>query len=169
MLAIDYGTTRTGVSWAVNSGRKVQRNWGPGQENEPKIRSAISYINPIKGEEQWGLTIDASRVAMVNTKLELEPQDTRFDELDLTLHALKGVAFLRTDHMISQGPSPEYSPKAPGEIITDYLRHVFKQTSAEMQTSGGMKALAATRTPMDLVITMPVVSLECLHQLRPVY
>lgn len=59
--------------------------------NQQKVRSVISYAQPVQGEAQWGSDVSEKATTMVNTKLEIEPQDTRFEELDLTLHVLKGT------------------------------------------------------------------------------
>jgi hypothetical protein len=71
--------------------------WGSSMTNHDKIPSVISYSNaenPKKPEEQWGADISDKAVAMLNTKLELDVQDNKTDELELTLQALDGMGDL---------------------------------------------------------------------------
>ena len=93
-----------------------------GMNNLMKVRSLISYTKPDKGEAQWGSDISDRAISIVNTKLELEPRDTLLDELDMTLHVLKGTHFLAFDKLPQDGEDPEYPSKSPTEIVTDYLK-----------------------------------------------
>lgn len=117
-------------------------------------------VDPTQGAIQWGFDIEHDRTVMVNTKLELEPldsifdkDDSKYDELDLTLHVARGLGFLDLERMHEEGPSPAYSPKEPGDIVKDYLCQVHATVHDEIKEFD----LKHTNTPMDLVLTVPVV------------
>ena len=122
--------------------------------NNEKVPSVKSYSAPVHGEAQWGSDISEDAITMVNQKLELEVQDSRIDELDLTLYLLKGAGLLSFEHVRKAGPDPEFTCRAPEEIVEDYLRHVFGCAYGAINAT----QLERTGTPIDLVVTMPVVS-----------
>ena len=72
----------------------VVMNWGHNMTNQDKVQSVISFSEAKNGEAQWGDDIDPDSIIMLNTKLELDVQDTKSDELELTLQALDGMANL---------------------------------------------------------------------------
>ena len=121
--------------------------------NQQKVRTMISYAKAENGVAQWGTDVSDNAPTMVNTKLELEPQDSRFDELDLTLHVLKGTGNLAFEHMRKAGVNPAYPWKAPRLIVADYLTKIFECARKTV----GIDQLAYTRTPVDIVVTVPVV------------
>ena len=122
-------------------------------DNLMKVRSLISYTKPDNGEAQWGSDISDMAISIVNTKLELEPRDTLLDELDMTLHVLRGTHFLAFDKLPRDGADPEYPSKSPTEIVTDYLTKVY---ACAREALAGYK-LNETKTPVDIVVTVPVV------------
>ena len=128
--------------------------------NHRKVRSLISYSPPVNMEVQWGSDISENAVTVVNTKLELEPRDSLLDELDLTLHVLRGTKYLAFDKLPKDGLDPEFPCKSPTEIVTDYLTKVYEcareQSGIKQLVFSG--APVQSRTPVDIVVTVPVVS-----------
>ena len=124
--------------------------------NQQKVRSVISYAS---AAQEWGSDISEEAITMVNTKLELEPRDTRFDELDLTLHVLRGTGFLGFEHIRKSGPNPAFTARTPVQIVTDYLTKVWECARAAIK----IDQLAVTKKPVDIVITVPVVSSDVVH------
>ncbi|KAK4504279.1 hypothetical protein PRZ48_005195 [Zasmidium cellare] len=138
VIAIDFGTTYS--------------DWTTRMSNLEKVPSVISYTRPRHGEAQWGTDISEGAVTMVNQKLELELQDSRLDELDLTLYVLKGADYLSFDHVREAGPDPEFTFNTPEEVVTDYLRRLF----GCMRQSINEEQISRTDTAIDLVVTVPV-------------
>ncbi|KAI9868488.1 MAG: hypothetical protein M1813_005932 [Trichoglossum hirsutum] len=165
VIAVDYGTTFTGVAFAApkldDYGRTkifIVDNWGPAGTNRDKIPSVISYSPASKGERQWrerqwGDNLSPDSVAMVNTKLELDVQDSKLDELELILLALDGMGNLGFDNVKASKGHPEYTWKSPEEIVTDYLTEVFQYLSEVMDYFGHH---LKDQIPVDIVITVPV-------------
>lgn len=153
---------RTGVAFASVEARatnyphsnkiEVVRNWGRAMGNMDKVPSVISYSSP--GEPEWGSNISGDALTLINQKLELELQEKRVDELGLTLRVLNGTRGLSFDHIRDAGPNPDFPCSTPEQIVADYLRQVFQCTRDAIK----VKELGRTSTPVDLVITMPVVS-----------
>ena len=160
VIAIDYGTTFTGLAFATTysdhadlKSIQVLQHWTSKMSNQQKVKSVISYAKPVQGEAQWGSDISESAITMVNTKLELEPQDTRFEELDLTLQVLKGTGNLTFEHIRKAGPDPAYTCRPPTQIVTDYLTKI----SECARKVPDFENLVLTKTAVDLVVTVPVV------------
>src|SRR2546423_15537554 len=111
----------------------IVNDWGPGMGNHDKIPSVISYspAGPA-GEAQWGASLSPDAVAMVNTKLELDVQDNNSDELDLILTLLDGIQDLDFGNIAASHARPEYSWKAPEDILADYLTQIFRYLSQTM-------------------------------------
>lgn len=177
VIAIDYGTTFTGMlrhyrhdqklkhaaGLAIASTqsknadlKKIQvlQEWTSKMSNQQKVRTMISYTKPLNGEAQWGTDVSDDATTMVNTKLELEPQDSRFDELDLTLALLKGTGNLSFENVRKAGPNPAYSCKTPTEIVTDYLTKVCESARKSSTIDQLVRTPNAT---VDIVVTVPVV------------
>lgn len=124
--------------------------------NHDKIPSVISYspATPDKDgkiPQQWGTSLSPEAVTMVNTKLELDNQDSKLDELDLIIQVLDGMKNLSFDHVIASKGYPEYTWKVPQDIVSDYLGKVFHYLQKEV--ADFMEA----QIPVDLVLTVPVV------------
>ncbi|KAK4552632.1 hypothetical protein LTR86_010276 [Recurvomyces mirabilis] len=159
ILALDFGTTFTGIAFAsTNASRghlpeiSVLRDWTESMSNKDKVPSVISYSPPEHEELQWGSDISRDAITMVNQKLELELQDTVMDELDMTLYVLRGTKFLSFDNIREAGPKPAFSPKTTDEVITDYLKKVFRCAKEAINSP----QIERTKTPIDLVVTTPV-------------
>jgi hypothetical protein len=134
----------------------VVQNWGPRMGNHDKIPSIISY-SPTShaGELQWGASLSPGSVAMANTKLELDVQDTKLDELVMILKALDGMKNLHFDHIAAWNGHPAYTGKAPEDIVTDYLGKVCQYlVQMVLPLGAGLKA----HIPVDIAITVPLVS-----------
>lgn len=121
--------------------------------NQDKVRSLITYTVTSGDEAQWGTHISNGAVTMVNTKLELEIQDSVFDELDLTLNVLRGTGNLEFERLKAAGPNPDYTSKGPTEIVTDYLTKIYEVANNVIDR----ETLVQTNTPVDIVVTVPVV------------
>lgn len=123
-----------------------------------KIPSVYSYspASPA-GEQQWGDSLSEDAVTMVNTKLELDVQDNKLDELELILQVLDGTGNLAFDRVKASKGYPEYSWKNPEDIVADYLTQVFHHLN-QVVTDFGPDLRA--QIPVDIVITVPVVRLS---------
>jgi molecular chaperone DnaK (HSP70) len=121
-----------------------------------KIPSVISYSPNSNDEQQWGKSLSPESVAMINTKLELDAQDNKTDELELILAVLEGMSNLNFQHVRASKGYPEYTWKSPEEIVTDFLSKIYQVVDREVnQFSTELRA----QLPVDIVITVPVVSL----------
>jgi hypothetical protein len=126
--------------------------WGKGMTNSAKIPSVISYSLPSAARErQWGFNISPDAVTMVNTKLELDYQNDKKDELELILYALDGMRDLSIDHLRASSRAPDFTWKSSENIVKDYFERVF----AEIEKKFPADALETL--PVDIVITIPVV------------
>lgn len=180
VIGIDFGTTFTGTFWNIyivvtlqltivkgvayafpssDETRldeiEVADNWGLKMGNHHKIPSVYSYSPATAdGEQQWGLSLSPDAVTMVNTKLELDVQDNKLDELELLLQVLNGTRDLDIDNVKKSQGYPDYTWKNPQDIVTDYLTKVFKQVNHSLD-----QRIAAHRDSLsvDIVITVPVV------------
>ncbi len=136
----------------------IVKDWGREMSNTDKVPSVISYSavsNDEYPEQQWGSDLSPDAVAMVNSKLELDVQDNKSDELDLILQALDGMSDLNFDNVKSAKGYPDYTWKAPEDIVTDYLTKVFEVVQSALAEKLGTEA--RTRYPVDIVLTVPVV------------
>jgi hypothetical protein len=131
-------------------------NWGENMGLSGKIPSVYSYSPPTEArEQQWGASISPKAITMVNTKLELDVQENRIDELELILQVLDGTNNLDFEHVKKSRGYPEYTWKTPEEVVTDYLRKVFQYLYQNFETFGQHLKL---NIPVDIVLTVPVVS-----------
>jgi hypothetical protein len=153
-----------GVGFAFPDGDSAQdvdinvvKDWGQGPQmnNTEKVPSVISY-SPCSDEEeqQFGFSLSPEAVAMVNTKLELDVQDNKVDELDLILQALDGMDNLSFEKVKNSNGYPAYTWKAPEEIVTDYLEKVFPYVNRILEKNETLRK----GIKVDIVITFPVVS-----------
>ncbi|ORY13860.1 hypothetical protein BCR34DRAFT_253204 [Clohesyomyces aquaticus] len=122
-------------------------------DNDVKVPSVISYSPCSEADEQqFGSSLSPEAVAMINTKLELDVQDTRLDELDLILQVLEGVKDLKFDNVKRAQGLPGYTWKAPQKIVADYLEKAFVHFKRATDYLAGIK----NRIPVDVIITVPV-------------
>lgn len=128
--------------------------------NHDKIPSVISYspASPV-GEQQWGYSLSPRAVTMVHTKLELDVQENKSDELDLILQVLDGIKNLHFDNVVKSKGYPAYTWKVPEDIVTDYLTKVFDYLEQAMSHFG---AELNAQIPVDIVLTIPVVNPQSL-------
>lgn len=158
VLAIDFGTTFTGVAWASTEHNTAKLNnitvlydWTDRMTGIRKAPSVISY-SPADDADQWGMSISENAVTMLNFKLELETQDKRIDELDLILQLLQGTGFLSFDIIRRAGSYPAYTSKSPAQIVTDYLSNVCDSIFNSQAFSDPKNA----KLPIDICVTVPV-------------
>jgi hypothetical protein len=130
-------------------------DWGTKQgSNHHKIPSVYSYSPASSARElQWGASVSPDAVTMVNTKLELDVQDNKQDELDLLLQVLDGVSNLDFEAVKKSRGYPEYSWKNPEEIVADYLKQVFQHLNQTLDIPPQLSA----NLQVDIVMTVPVV------------
>lgn len=157
VIAIDYGTTFTGVALATSKGHEasldeiqVITDWGRNMSNKDKVPSVYSYSPAPNGEQQWGESLSPKAVTMINTKLELDVQDNKSDELELILQVLDGMKNLHFDHVRACKGYPEYTWKNPEEIVTDYLTKIFQYVDKYVEK------FRVLGLPVDIVVTVPV-------------
>jgi hypothetical protein len=135
---------------------RIITDWGPQMGNEYKVPSVISYSPPSSaGEQQWGYSLSVDAVAIVNTKLELDGQDSRSDELDLILKVLDGMQNLHFGAIVKTNGYPEYTWKTPEDIVTDYLGKVFLYVDHSFDW---LDSHLRTLMLVDIAITVPAVS-----------
>jgi hypothetical protein len=134
---------------------KIMANWGPKMGNHYKIPSVYSYSPATSAaEQQWGYSLSPDAVTMVNTKLELDVQDNKLDELELIMQVLDGTCDLGFNNVKKSRGYPDYTWKDPEEIVTDYLTKVFQYVDNAFDYLGShFRAQMA----VDIVITVPVV------------
>jgi hypothetical protein len=124
--------------------------------SQPKVPSVYSYSQCTSAQEQqWGASLSPNAIAMINTKLELDVQESKSAELGLILQALDGMNDLRFEHIRLIRGYPEYTWKRAEDIIADYLTKVCEYV---LQAVAGFGPdIEAQKMPVDLVITVPVV------------
>jgi hypothetical protein len=152
-LGIAYSTPSS--DFANLNDIQVVETWPAQMENSGKIPSVISYSPASRGELQWGSSISENAVTMVNTKLELDVQENKLDELDLILSTLDRVHDFDIEAVKKERGDPEYSPKTPEKIVIDYLTKVFEHLSVEFDDKYGSHL--KSQLEVDVVVTVPVV------------
>lgn len=115
-----------------------------------------SYTRSRSHEEQWGSSLSEDAELMVYTKLELDAQESKLDELDMILDNLDGMRDLRSDYVVSTGGQPNYTPKKPELVVLDYMKKIFERV---MDYLGQYDQRLLLSLAVDIVITHPVVSL----------
>jgi hypothetical protein len=152
LTGIAYGIHDNGLPQLSNI--NVVKNWGKDMENAVKVPSVISYSPcSVKNEQQFGTSLSPEAVAMIKTKLELEAQETRLDELDLLIQVLQGSENLSFQHAQRAQGYPGYTWKSPEDIVTDYLAKAFEHFEAATEYLAEIKV----NVPVDIVVTVPVV------------
>jgi methionine synthase II (cobalamin-independent) len=122
--------------------------------NDVKIPSVISYSpRSAQNEQQFGADLSPDAVSFLNTKLELDLQDSRLEELDLILQVLEGMKNLNFDNIKASKGYPAYTWKKPEDIVTDYLTRVY---NCFVKSTEYMEEIRKT-APVDIIITVPVV------------
>jgi hypothetical protein len=122
--------------------------------NDVKIPSVISYSPRTESRErQFGADLSPDAIAFVHTKLELDVQDTRLEELDLILQVLDGMKDLNFNNIKAMKGLPAYTWKQPEDIVTDYLTKAFECFKNATEYMAEIRRTA----PVDIVVTVPVV------------
>jgi len=164
VIAIDYGTTYTGIAFATTTGSRAYLNdidtitfWGDEISNDEKIPSVISY-SPASDKQgrQWGSNLSPNAVAMVHTKVASDIHDNS-GELDLILEALDGMHDLKFQYIRAHQGFPPYPWKRPEEIVEDYFTKLFDAFLEAMtrRLDGGFPQELRDRLPVDIVVTSP--------------
>ena len=159
VLALDYGTTFTGVAYAQSVGRTIDlddihvvQNW-PGA-SEVKVPSLISYSNSKMRLAQYGYSIDDDSEVLSKTKLELEENTDRGAELTTFTQTLHGLASLRlNDANAIAGLIPRHLAMNSEDIVQDYLERIADVTYDDMVNTLGRAV--PEQIPIDMVITHP--------------
>ncbi|KIW81283.1 hypothetical protein Z517_04308 [Fonsecaea pedrosoi CBS 271.37] len=159
VIAVDYGTTYTGVAYATPNSNylpldeiDLMEDWGHNMGNHKKIPSVISFSPSTEAmEQQWGYDLSEHAISVVHTKLELDLQDVS-GELDLMLHALDGMCDFSFQHIKGAGAEHAFSDKSAERVVTDYLTRVFEHLLAAI---ANFSFSIRIRVPVDLVVTVP--------------
>jgi hypothetical protein len=131
-------------------------DWGEKMDNSDKIPSVISYSNKTKeGQEaNWGSNLAPGAIAMKHMKLRLDAQSVSA-EIDFLLQLLDGTRNLEFENIRHSRGMPDYTDKAPEDIVLDYLTKVFEHV---LHLVDGWTKHVKESIPTDIVITIPVVS-----------
>ncbi|KAL5328743.1 hypothetical protein ACEPPN_002247 [Leptodophora sp. 'Broadleaf-Isolate-01'] len=160
VIAIDYGTTHTGVAIATPVGSvadleeiNIIQDWGSSMCNNHKIPSVISYsaARTKEHERQWGSDLSPQAIAMLHTKLQLEVYHTTA-ELGFISNALDLLGNINFQYIKDSGNAPNYLDKEPEQIIQDYLTKVVEHLFQDVRYF--TPALIALM-PVDIVATVP--------------
>ncbi|KAI1373089.1 hypothetical protein F4677DRAFT_430205 [Hypoxylon crocopeplum] len=158
LIAIDYGTTYTGVAWILTVGEtprlsdiKVVRNWPNGID--PKVPSLYTYS--ANSGDQWGYGIGDNAYVIRWTKLELEQPSLveALRSLRLTLLEANHLGF--TEENVLRNQIPRHVIKTPSDVMTDYLTEVALCVRRDIEAEKDPVTL--TQFPIDFVITHPAV------------
>jgi hypothetical protein len=133
-------------------------DWGDRMDNSDKVPSVKSYSAKSKDgrEANWGSDLAPGAVAMKHMKLRLDAQSVS-EEIDFLLQILDGTRNLEFDNIKNARGMPDYTDKAPEDVVTDYLTNVFQHL---LETVDGFTRQARESIPTDIVITIPVVCTE---------
>jgi len=165
VLAIDYGTTFTGLAWMQTTGDSVPefsdlnlfRQWP--DRNEVKVPSEVSYSLTSGNDDghvyrQWGYSIDVRSKVLRWTKLELVRNRSPLEELEILRELMDGLSEINElhDDVNEITHVPRHLSKTTEDIIEFYLGHVAREWSSHI-TAQGMYIL--NRVPVDIVVTHP--------------
>ncbi|KAK4178783.1 putative heat shock protein family 70 protein [Triangularia setosa] len=168
-IALDYGTTYTGVAYLpVSSSKLKQRGleeftedikvitaWPPKEEQE-KVPSQLSYSVTPKGCEQYGYDIDDNSLVLKKTKIQLEAMGSRLDELRTLSELLKELRDLDlSEEEVIENGIPEHLAKEPEEIVKDYLDEIAEKTEKVINSDLGRHVLS--NVAIDMVVTHPAI------------
>ncbi|KAM7212824.1 hypothetical protein V8F06_011812 [Rhypophila decipiens] len=165
IIALDYGTTFTGIAYlSIGSRQKeadpeslaedirVLQGW-PTHESE-KVPSEISYSPSPKGCRQWGYDIDDHSRVLKWTKLELEETRDRSAELRTLAETLYGLRLMDlSESKVIENDIPRHLAKEPEDIVKDYLDLIADQTLDEILNNVGRHV--PENIPIDMIITHP--------------
>jgi hypothetical protein len=122
-----------------------------------KVPSKISYSRTVKGERQWGYSIDEFSTILQWTKLELMPQSPT-KELAVLQGLLGGLVLLKEFQKRNNldNEIPKHLVKNASDVIQDYLYRIAREWHGYMTAEA---AAALPNLDLDIVITHPVVRL----------
>ncbi|KAG9206733.1 hypothetical protein G6514_000018 [Epicoccum nigrum] len=126
VIGIDFGTTYSGVSWAVNGGNKTIRvvNDWPNPVStvatSDKVPSKLSFQN--WKTKNWGYKVDFKEQSLSWFKLLLDPKNKVGQESDKVLETVKQLAALN---------------KEPEDVAADYLRLIWEYTKEDIRKVRG--------------------------------
>lgn len=166
VVAVDYGTTFTGVAYLVVKHKeedldglaneiKVIQSWK--KHSTEKVPSDFSYSpSLVHSCEQWGYDIDDNSRVLRWTKLSLEPSNDRILELQNLKNLLYEMRHVDLSHeKIINNDIPRHLGKEPEDIVTDYLENVAEKTLDEITSQVGSHV--PNNVPIDIVVTHPAV------------
>ncbi|KAF2624867.1 actin-like ATPase domain-containing protein [Macroventuria anomochaeta] len=126
VVGIDFGTTYSGVSWAINGGKKTIRvvNDWPNPVStvatSDKVPSALSYQD---GQPyHWGYKVDLKEQSLSWFKLLLDPKNKIGQGSDKVMGLIKQLATLN---------------KSPEDVAADYLRLLWQYTKEDIRKHRG--------------------------------
>ncbi|KAH7008907.1 hypothetical protein EDB80DRAFT_574486 [Ilyonectria destructans] len=143
MVGIDFGTTHSGVSWAINEGQKKIRlitdwpNLGDSLANQDKVPSIISYNNGRVAN--WGYEVSCKEESFRWIKILLEPESKY----------ARTVQEVRDSNELLQKLN-----KTAEEVIRDYLREIWRYTKEDIRKRVGDDDWEETFT-IHVVLTVP--------------
>ncbi|KAF7553497.1 hypothetical protein G7Z17_g3586 [Cylindrodendrum hubeiense] len=143
MVGIDFGTTHSGVSWAINEGQKKIRlitdwpNLGDSIANQDKVPSIISYKNGRVAN--WGYEVGPKEESFRWIKILLEPESKY----------ARTVQEVRDSNELLQKLN-----KTAEEVIRDYLREIWRYTKEDIRKRVGDDDWEDTFT-IHVVLTVP--------------
>ncbi|KAK0740411.1 hypothetical protein B0T18DRAFT_440099 [Schizothecium vesticola] len=164
VIAVDYGTTFTGVAYLVVKHKdqdldglandiKVIQSWK--KHSAEKVPSDYSYSpSLVQSCDQWGYDIDDNSRVLRWTKLSLQPSNDRTLELQNLKNLLYEIRHvdLSPDKVINND-LPRHLWKEPEDVVTDYLENVAEKTLDEITSQVGRDVL--DNIPIDIVVSHP--------------
>lgn len=126
VVGIDFGTTYSGVSWAINGGNKnirIVNDWpNPVSTvaNSDKVASKISYQN--WKPKNWGFSVELREQSLSWFKLLLDPKNKIGRGSDKVVDTLRQLEALN---------------KAPEDVAADYLSKIWQYTKDDISRVRG--------------------------------
>ncbi|QDS68467.1 hypothetical protein FKW77_010834 [Venturia effusa] len=143
VVGIDFGTTYSGVSWAVNAGTKTVRlinDWPDPVNpvaNSEKVPTAISYENGLP--HSFGYNVPPVGRGLRWFKLLLDPKHS----------------YARTREAITSRKQIDNLHKTPEDVASDYLRMIWSYTKEDISRvkGDGWESLYL----LKIVLTVPAI------------
>ncbi|KAH9884837.1 hypothetical protein F4778DRAFT_799407 [Xylariomycetidae sp. FL2044] len=144
LIAIDYGTTYTGVAWVLTTGSQprlsdihVVSNWP--DSIDPKVPSLYTYT--ASDGQRWGANIGENAYVIRWTKLELEKPslEAALNTFRRTLLQVKHLNFRSED--VRDNRIPHHITKTPREVMTSYLKEVAEFVRRDIEANKDPESL----------------------------
>ncbi|KAF8435602.1 hypothetical protein BGX38DRAFT_122554 [Terfezia claveryi] len=140
IMAIDFGTTYSGVAWHNTASGKthILRDWElQNLQSSNKVPTVLRYS---KKGIQWGAGVRAAPDRLEWFKLLLnEPEYSSYDELlcRLEKNGLNGYAGSSSTHLAELRTTIKAIPadKTPADLAADYLRELYKYAKLKLGQS----------------------------------